>query len=61
MTISGNAYTVEQIDRAVKRAFEAIGNLPNEYVNPALMDKLISLYLGAIDADKDDQTGDPDK
>lgn len=55
MTVQGNAYTVEQIDRAVARASSVVTRLPEGAVNAALIDTLIELYLGAIDADKDDK------
>lgn len=56
MTISGNSYTVEQIDRACKRAEQAIRQMPEGCSNSETLNTLINLYLGAIDADKEPQT-----
>lgn len=52
MTITGNSYTVEQIDKAVERAQDMISRFPEGLVNPATVQMLIELYLGALDADQ---------
>lgn len=56
MTITGNSYTVAQIDAAVAHVKYAISQLPEGVAGPATMQFLLELYLGSLDNTKEDNT-----
>jgi len=54
MTVTGNNFTVAEIDRAVDRVNGVLAKLPEGAVNAATIHLLMELYLGAIDKSKED-------
>lgn len=52
MTIVGNSYTVEEINRAAERTASTLAKFAEGSVNPSTIQFLMELYLGAVDANK---------
>lgn len=56
MTITGNSFTVAEIDRAVDRTESALAKLPGGAANAATIALLMELYLGSVDNAKEDNS-----